>query len=140
MAAKVNGGGVVAEINVTPFVDIVLVLLIIFMVTSSQLSAGVMELDLPQASEVEAKPAEVVQLVVNEGGALTFGDERVSADQLADRLAELSARPHPPSVVVAADRGTTYQALVQALDAIKAAEVSSFALELEPLGPRKVQP
>ena len=84
-----------AEINVTPFVDVMLVLLIIFMVTAPLLVAGV-AVDLPESrAETLDQTAEPVQLSIDAEGVISIDDETVADGDLARRLADIAAEPAP---------------------------------------------
>src|SRR5947199_8017656 len=101
-----SGGGVrrsrrkpvMAEINVTPMVDVMLVLLVIFMVTAPLLTVGV-PLDLPKSRATTlTEPKKPVIISLNRDGEVFIGDERVSADELEPRLDALAAED--PSRIV----------------------------------------
>src|SRR6266705_3697899 len=98
VAGSSGGGGrrgrrraVMAEINVTPMVDVMLVLLVIFMVTAPLLTVGV-PLDLPKTSAAQVtQPSEPIVLSLDREGDTYVGDERVDPGDLKDRLARLAA-------------------------------------------------
>src|ERR1700680_1216008 len=80
-----------AEINVTPMVDVMLVLLVIFMVTAPLLTVGV-PLDLPKTTAAElAQPKEPIVLSLNRDGDTFIGNDPVAASDLRDRLGQLAA-------------------------------------------------
>lgn len=101
-----------AEINVTPLVDVMLVLLIIFMVTAPLMTAGV-EVNLPEsragAIEQEQEP---VQISIDDKGQIFIGEELVSEDALPQRLQAIAANPDPdgkpPMIFLRADTTLTY--------------------------------
>ena len=97
-----------AEINVTPFVDVMLVLLIIFMVTAPLLTAGV-EVNLPQsragALDQEQKP---VMISLDRSGEVFIGEDAVDSAALPDRLAQLGNAATPPQVYLRADTALDY--------------------------------
>ena len=120
-----------AEINVTPLVDVMLVLLIIFMVTAPLLVAGV-PVDLPEsragALDQEQGP---VQLSIDGQGAIFIDDTPVAAAQLPARLAAIAARPGEeggPRVYLRADRGLDYGAVMRVMGELNRAGLNRVAL------------
>jgi biopolymer transport protein TolR len=121
-----------AEINVTPLVDVMLVLLIIFLVTAPLLVAGV-PVDLPQsragALDKEQKP---VAVSLDEKGRIFIDHEAVSAAGLPDRLAQIAAlpgkEPGGPRVFLRADRGLDYGQVMQVMGEIDHAGLKRVAL------------
>jgi biopolymer transport protein ExbD len=127
-------GAVIADINVTPLVDVTLVLLIIMMVTAPMLvEPTAIKVDLPKGKTGEAAPAnpESKTLLVGKGGQIQFDGATVSIEQLKEKLAQV-ATGHPMlEVGVAADKGAEYGEVMQVLDTIRAAGVSRFSLQME---------
>ncbi|HUS81283.1 MAG TPA: biopolymer transporter ExbD [Armatimonadota bacterium] len=121
-----------AEINIVPFTDVCLVLLIIFMITANFIAmGGQLNIELPQA--VTALPASQGQVLVyiNEAGEIYLAGEVVQPQELAGKL-QTEAQDNPELVVaVSADRNVPYQRVVTALDAVRAAGVSYLALAAE---------
>ncbi|HEU0152180.1 MAG TPA: biopolymer transporter ExbD [Arenimonas sp.] len=119
-----GGGGPMADINVTPLVDVMLVLLIIFMITAPLMSHKV-KVDLPQAT-LEAKPEidqPPITLAIEANGQVYWNDEKVSTDMLEARLAVLAQRSPQPQVDVRADNVTRY-AIIQ--DVVKKVRVAGI--------------
>jgi biopolymer transport protein TolR len=116
-----------AEINVTPLVDVMLVLLIIFMVTAPLLTTGV-PVNLPQskagALKQETKP---VTISVERSGQVFIGEDEVPPETLEDRLAAIAAS-EPPQVYLRADRGLDYGAVMQVLGELNRAGLNKVAL------------
>jgi biopolymer transport protein TolR len=120
-----------AEINVTPMVDVMLVLLIIFMVTAPLLVAGV-PVDLPDskahALDQEQKP---VQISLDSAGALFVDDQPLPAAQLGARLAAIvasSKEPGGPRIFLRADKGLDYGKVMGVMGEINAAGLRKVAL------------
>ena len=120
-----------AEINVTPLVDVMLVLLIIFMITAPLLVAGV-PIDLPEnrakALEQDTKP---VQIAIDAQGALFIDDAPVSDAQLPQRLAEIAALPEPPEgrrIYLRADKGLDYGRVMRVMGELNRAGLNRVAL------------
>jgi biopolymer transport protein TolR len=129
----------VAEINVVPYIDVMLVLLIIFMITAPLLSQGV-EIDLPTADANPISPDQQEPLVVavNKGGDyfLNIGDapdKPVKADLMVNRVAAvLKLRPDTP-VLVRGDRNVDYGSVVRAMVLLQQAGVEKVGLMTEGL-------
>jgi biopolymer transport protein TolR len=120
-----------AEINVTPMVDVMLVLLIIFMVTAPLLVAGV-PVDLPEtkakALDQEADP---IQVSIEGGGAVFIDETAVPDGQLGARLSQIAATSNEeggPRIFLRADRGLDYGRVMQVMGEINAAGLRKVAL------------
>jgi biopolymer transport protein TolR len=120
-----------AEINVTPMVDVMLVLLIIFMVTAPLLVAGV-PVDLPdskaRALDQEAKP---VQISLDASGAIFIDDQPIGEVELSTRLAQLAASASEeggPRIFLRADRGLDYGRVMRVMGEINNAGLRKVAL------------
>jgi biopolymer transport protein ExbD len=125
-----------AEINVTPMVDVMLVLLVIFMVTAPLLSVGV-PLDLPKSRATTlTEPKKPVVISLNREGEVFIGDERVDADQLEPRLAALAAEDPTRIVYVRSDKSNTYAQLMDTLGLVNQAGFSKVSLIAEAAGPK----
>src|SRR5215831_2994464 len=110
-----------AEINVTPMVDVMLVLLVIFMVTAPLLTVGV-PLDLPKtqaAAITDPKPPVILSL--NRMGEAYIGDERIDPSELAERLSGLAAEDPSRIVYVRGDKTISYAQLMDALAVVNRA-------------------
>ncbi len=123
-----------AEINVTPMVDVMLVLLVIFMVTAPLLMVGV-PLDLPktQAAAITA-PKEPIILSLNRGGEMFIGDDRVAPGDLEARLAALAAEDPGRIVYVRGDKTITYAQLMDMLSQVNRAGFAKVSLVAEAAG------
>ena len=120
-----------AEINVTPMVDVMLVLLIIFMVTAPLLTVGV-PLDLPKTSAAQVtQPQEPVVLSLDREGDTFIGNERVDPGDLKDRLARLAADNPDRIVYVRGDRTILYAQLMDALGLVSSAGFTKVSLLAE---------
>ena len=125
-----------AEINVTPMVDVMLVLLVIFMVTAPLLTVGV-PLELPKSSAAElVQPKEPVVLSLDRDGASFIGNEQVDADALKDRLGRLAAEDPARIVYVRGDRTISYARLMDALGLVNAAGFTTVSLLAEGAVPK----
>ena len=120
-----------SEINVTPLVDVMLVLLIIFMVTAPLLVAGV-PVDLPEsragALDQQAKP---VQIALDKDGGIFIDDVAVSNAELSHRLAGVAAEPAPPEgrrIYLRADRSLDYGRVMRVMGELNRAGLNRVAL------------
>ncbi|HEX4854290.1 biopolymer transporter ExbD [Arenimonas sp.] len=119
-----GGGGPMADINVTPLVDVMLVLLIIFMITAPLMSHKV-KVDLPQAT-LEQKPEidqPPITLAIEASGQVYWNDEKVSTDMLEARLAVLAQRTPQPQVDVRADNVTRYGIIADVVKKVRVAGI-----------------
>lgn len=120
-----------AEINVTPMVDVMLVLLVIFMVTAPLLTVGV-PLDLPKSRATAiTEPKQPVVVSLNRDGEVFIGDERIAADAFEGRLAALAAEDPSRIVYLRSDRTNTYAQLMDALGLISRAGFAKVSLIAE---------
>lgn len=121
-----------AEINVTPLVDVMLVLLIIFMVTAPLMTAGV-PVDLPEsrakALDQDQKP---VQISIDKAGQVFVDDETVGDDALAARLAAIAAQPDadgkPRQIFLRADQGLGYGKVMRVMGELNRAGLNRVSL------------
>ncbi len=125
-----------AEINVVPYIDVMLVLLIIFMVTAPMLMQGV-KVDLPEASAdpVENQDSEPVIVSVNAGGQLFLNlgqeDQVLSLPTIKDRVAAVMRRSPDKPVLVWGDRAVPYGEVVAVMVALQEAGAPSVGLVTE---------
>jgi biopolymer transport protein TolR len=131
-----------SEINVVPYIDVMLVLLVIFMITAPLLNLGV-DVDLPKsnAKSLQQKTDPVVVQVDADGNyflAVKAGsNEAVTREQLRSRLGEIVARNKDAQVLIGADAKASYQTLTTAIDQLKAAGVQKVSLISSPEGKPK---
>ncbi len=126
-----------SEINVTPMVDVMLVLLVIFMVAAPLLTVGV-PLNLPKTSAAQVtKPQQPIIVSINRAGDTFIGDERVADAELKRRLADLAGTDPNRIVYVRGDRSISYAQLMDLLGAVNAAGFSKVSLLAEAATPAK---
>jgi biopolymer transport protein ExbD len=121
----------ITDINVTPFVDVLLVLLIVFMVTAKLIVARGVEIDKPKAStggEVQS----TLRVSVNATGDLFVNGDKFADDaQAVARIKEIAAASDKPKAIIAGDRKTAYGGVMRAIDLVQQAGISAIALENE---------
>ncbi len=118
----------VSEINVTPFVDVMLVLLIIFMVTAPMMSEG-LEVDLPSTTYVENLPTEADNMVmtIRRDGAIYLDTYAVPLEELADKLATL-VKAQNKQLFLQADKEVPYGVVVGVMGRIRAAGIENLGV------------
>jgi len=121
-----------SEINTTPLVDVMLVLLVIFIITAPLLTHAV-KIDLPQATSqpLEEKP-EVIDLAVDVDGKIFWNDSEVQAADLAARLADEAAKQQQPELQIRADKNTRYQVLAEVLAKAQTAGMKKVGFVSQP--------
>ncbi len=132
MGGQSNNRGVMAEINVTPLVDVMLVLLVIFMVTAPMMQQGV-QVNLPKADTKAMTPAEESVVVsVDKGGKVFIDKDEVPAGELRKRLSDLFATRAKKEVFLKADAGVPYGEVVRTMADIKGAGIERLGMVTEP--------
>ena len=123
-----------SEINVTPFVDVMLVLLIVFMITAPLLTVGV-AVDLPR-TEAKALPqgqSAPLSITVMADGTIFLEDDATTLDELAPRLTAIAGAGYEERIFVRADAGASYGQVMTVLARMQAAGFANAALVTEPL-------
>lgn len=132
MAAKTSRDTeIVSDINIVPLVDIILVVLIIFMVTTPQSqNSDEMKVDLPTASAQKSEAQKSVKVTLNKNGALFLEGEEVSEFKLKDILKEMLQENPELSGVLIADKSVNYGEAVQILDWIQSQGIKNLSLSV----------
>lgn len=133
MAASVrpdgeDGEGIIAEINITPLTDVFLVLLIIFMVTSSVIANTGKKVDLPEAVQQSQTPPKAVNVTITEEGTVQVNDQVVKLEQLRAHLEQALASTDNKTVILRGDRKVVLEQAVYVLDQAQLAGAEGFAL------------
>ena len=124
--------GIIAEINVTPLVDIMLVLLIIFMLTAHLIARQAIEIELPRASQSTASPPTTLAIALKADGAIFLNDQPVTAQALRDAIKAAVARDPKTQAVVAGDKRVSHGRVVWVLDTVKSLGITQFAIQIDP--------
>lgn len=133
-ASRGRGRRTINEINMVPFIDVMLVLLIIFMVTAPMLTPGL--IDVPSVGKGKNMPKVVAQVIVNKDGSLQLKTPNATRT-MNTREIGLAAREwqddqsKDTAVVISADKGVQYEAVVKAMDALQKAGVQRVGLSVK---------
>lgn len=121
-----------ASINIIPFVDIVLVLLVIFMLTSAAIVKASLKVELPKAASGGAKVQSTINLVYTKQSELFVNGDKVAGIENAAVIVRREVAKDPKTqAVIAADKGVFYGKVVELVDLVKQNGVQSFALDIE---------
>ena len=122
-------GGAYTEINITPLVDVALVLLVIFMVTATYIVAESISVDLPKAATGE-NVVTTLAITIDGKGDIYVDDVKTALPDLGRKVATAHAGNKEVRAVIAADRGIDYGLFVRVVDTVRAAGVDKFAMNV----------
>lgn len=136
MAGTLGGGGgrrggMISGINVTPLVDVVLVLLIILMVASTYIVAQTLKVQLPKSKSTDGTADKPITLTVLKTGALLFNDAPISETEAATRLKAAVDKDPDMNLVVSGDAETPHGKVVHVIDIAKQSGVTKFAINVQ---------
>jgi biopolymer transport protein ExbD len=123
-----DSDAIIAEINITPLTDVFLVLLIIFMVTSSVIANTGKKVDLPEAVQQSQTPPKAVNVTITEAGVVQVNDQVVKLEQLRSHLEKALAATDNKTVILRGDRKVVLEQAVYVLDQAQLAGAEGFAL------------
>jgi len=126
-----------AEINVIPLVDVVLVLLVIFMVTAPMLYRG-LDIRLPTSASNTIRPEERIILTIERDQKLYLDKDPVNVPQLERRLRAMKERNADVSVYLRADREVPYGTVIQVMDGVKRSGIEKLGMVTDPAGHERV--
>jgi biopolymer transport protein TolR len=122
-----------SQINVVPYIDVVLVLLVIFMVTAPMITPGV--IDLPSVGNVSNPPAQPIEVQINAGGRISVIDHdisgasrEISRDELAAFIRSKQQRKPEQPVIISADKEIKYDLVLQTMDLLQRSHVDNVGL------------
>ncbi len=130
-ASNDDDDDLISGINVTPLVDVVLVLLIIFMVTATYIVRAAIEVDLPRAAHGGEAVGTVLSVVVTKANEVYLDGVRLDDDELVRRAKAAVARDADTRVVISADKAALHGAVVRVIDLVKGAGANRFAIHVE---------
>lgn len=120
---------VLSEINVTPFVDVMLVLLVIFMVTAPLLQQGV-DVNLPKAKGKDLPPEERISIVIKKDRSIYMNETPITMPQMREKLEAISKLN--PNIFLKADKDVPYGLVVEVMGEIKEAGIEKLGMITEP--------
>jgi biopolymer transport protein ExbD len=129
-----GGGGkraMIGGINVTPMVDVVLVLLVIMMVSANYIVSQSLKVELPKAASSDESTASVAAVTVAKGGGLYFNQEPIDEAALRVKLREAAAANPDINLIVSGDRNATHGDVVHIIDIAKLEGITKFAINVE---------
>jgi biopolymer transport protein ExbD/biopolymer transport protein TolR len=126
-----------AEINVTPFVDVVLVLLIIFMITAPVLQSGI-EVNVPKTKTVKEITEERVVITIDRQQRVFLGNDPININQIGATLKQKLRDPERMQIYLRSDENVPFGAFATVMDAVKQAGITNVSIVTEPTNtPRK---
>ena len=123
---------IITAINVTPLVDIVLVLLIILMVTASYIVSKSIPMDLPNANTGDESPPRTLTVSIDEEGQLYVDAEEVTWDELRQSARRFSAAENEARAVIAADRRVSHGEFIRIVDILRDEGIMRYAINVNP--------
>ena len=131
-ASAARRRGIIAEINVTPLVDIMLVLLIIFMLTAHLIAKQAIEIELPRAAQSTALPPTTLAIALKADGAIFLNDKPITPDALRAAIKDAVARDPRSQAIIAGDKRVSHGRVVWVLDTVKSLGITQFAIQIDP--------
>ena len=121
------------DINMVPFIDVMLVLLIIFMVTAPMITPSV--IDLPSVGKAAKQPDQVIQIVIQKDGSLEMVNDaktsKINFDNLANTVQLAQTGQTSSAVVISADRNVKYEMVVKVMDTLQRAGIQRVGLSVQ---------
>jgi biopolymer transport protein ExbD/biopolymer transport protein TolR len=121
-----------ADINITPLVDVVLVLLIIFMVTAPVLQSGI-EVSVPKTRTVKEITEERVVITINKDQRVFMGNDAVNINEIAAKLRQKIRDPRNQSIFIRADENVPFGAFATVMDSVKQSGITNISIVTQPL-------
>jgi biopolymer transport protein TolR len=121
-----------ADINITPLVDVVLVLLIIFMVTAPVLQSGI-EVNVPKTRTVKEITEERIVITINKDQRVFLGNDTININQIAASLRQKIRDPRKQFIFVRADEDVPFGAFATVMDAVKQSGITNVSIVTQPL-------
>lgn len=127
-----SGGKIISEINITPLTDVMLVLLVIFMVTTPLLVMQSFKIKLPKAVSAEAEAGKGVTLSIATGGAIYLNNRAVKMENLFDSIKSEIKAASDRTIIIKADKDIPHGIVVKVLDTAKRAGAEKLSIATEP--------
>ena len=133
MASRGRGRRTINEINMVPFIDVMLVLLIIFMVTAPLIAPSM--IDLPSVGKAAKQPDQVVQIIIGKNDSLEMKlkdqTTAITLKEVASAVKQAQAGADNPAVVISADKTVKYETVVKVMDTLQRAGVARVGLSVQ---------
>lgn len=133
VSSRGRGRRTINEINMVPFIDVMLVLLIIFMVTAPMITPSV--IDLPSVGKAAKQPDQVIQIVVQKDDSLEMVNDsktsKINLDSLANSVQLAQTGQKNSAVVISADRNVKYETVVKVMDTLQRAGTQRVGLSVQ---------
>jgi biopolymer transport protein TolR len=133
VSSRGRGRRTINEINMVPFIDVMLVLLIIFMVTAPMISPSV--IDLPSVGKAAKQPDQVIQIVVQKDDSLEMVNDsktqKTKLESLANLVLQAQTGQANSAVVISADRNVKYETVVKVMDTLQRAGIQRVGLSVQ---------
>ena len=127
-----RGNRALADINVTPFVDVVLVLLIIFMVTAPILQSGI-DVSVPKTRTVKEIAEERLVITIDKKQQVFLGSDPININEIGARLRQKIRDPQRQSIFIRADEDVPFGAFATVMDSVKQAGITNVSIVTQPL-------
>ncbi|OYU11989.1 MULTISPECIES: protein TolR [unclassified Limnohabitans] len=132
-SSRGRGRRTIAEINMVPFIDVMLVLLIIFMVTAPMITPSVV--DLPSVGKAAKQPDKVIQIVIQKDEQLSLSNEgktdTATLSNVASKVKQRVGEHNNTAVVISADRNVKYETVVKVMDSLQRAGIARVGLSVQ---------
>jgi biopolymer transport protein ExbD len=126
-----RGNEPITAINVTPLVDVMLVLLVIFMVTATYIVNQSIKVELPKAATGDEGPSTNLAFVVDKDSGLFLNGKPVTFEELTGKIQEFRAKGTPLQALISADKQTPHGTVVKLIDVVRRNGVFDFAINVE---------
>jgi biopolymer transport protein ExbD/biopolymer transport protein TolR len=131
-----RAGTSLADINIVPFVDVVLVLLIIFMITAPILQSGI-EVDLPKTKTVKEISEDRLVVTIDRGQRVYLGNEPVNIRELGNKILAQSPSARAQAIYVRSDATVPFGSFATVMDALHQSGIQNVSVVTEPIGARQ---
>jgi biopolymer transport protein ExbD len=133
MAAKLGGNTdeAISDINIVPFVDIILVILIIFMVTAPVILKPSINVNLPKAGSGDNTTPSELTVTVSVDGTLTLNGKQTTLDDIKKYAEEIAQKSPDTQAIISADKDVSHGTVVSVIDAVKTGGVKRFAITID---------
>lgn len=121
----------ISDINVTPFVDVMLVLLIIFMVTATYIVKEAIEIELPETASGENIEVKSLEIMISREGIVYVNGKQTDDDDLINTIQNWSGRKENIQAIISADRAASHGSVVHILDILKTEGITKFAIQID---------